>query len=167
MTSCKSISKLCNFVSSWKLIRTPKIFVQGAFSINLKILIIEVKFWPQVLFNSFITEVPIKQKPVHWFAGFYLIGTSVMKELRCENEISFFSFRRSSPLVILTLSLTKKYDTTAGAFLRILLNFSGCLYPRVSTVQAKKGICQCSYYILHISEDRISSGFTACCILRL
>ena len=39
------------------------------------------------LLESFMAEVPIIQKPVHWFAkqiighGFYITGTSVMKEL--------------------------------------------------------------------------------------
>ena len=31
-------------------------------------------------FSSFMTEFPIIQKPVYW-AGFYMIGTSVMKDL--------------------------------------------------------------------------------------
>ena len=31
--------------------------------------------------NSFMMEISIIQKPVHW-TGFYMIGTSVMKELR-------------------------------------------------------------------------------------
>ena len=32
-------------------------------------------------FKSFMTEVSILLKPVHWL-GFYMIGTSVMKELK-------------------------------------------------------------------------------------
>ena len=32
--------------------------------------------------NSFMTEVPIKQKPANQWTGFYLIGTSVMNELK-------------------------------------------------------------------------------------
>ena len=37
--------------------------------------------------ESFMTEIPIIQKPAHWYAeqindhGFYTTGTSVMKEL--------------------------------------------------------------------------------------
>ena len=42
----------------------------------------KIYFW---LINSFMTEVPIINESVHWFAmpwtGFYVIGTSVMKEL--------------------------------------------------------------------------------------
>ena len=45
------------------------------------------------LFNSFMTEVPIIQKPVHW-TGFNMIGTSVMKELRvCARKTDYQNFK--------------------------------------------------------------------------
>ena len=43
------------------------------------------------LVNSFMMEVPIIQKPVHWFAnqwtGFYVIGTFIMKELKVDARV--------------------------------------------------------------------------------
>ena len=48
--------------------------------------------------NSFMTEVPVTQKPAHWFAlkiCFYMIVTLFMKELR-----------RSSPIILLKSVLT-------------------------------------------------------------
>ena len=52
MTSLASNSKLCNFVTSLKLVKTPQNFVQGSFSIKLmKICHEKVKFWSQVPFK--------------------------------------------------------------------------------------------------------------------
>ena len=56
MTSLASNSKLCNFITSLKLIQTPQNFVQVSFSIKLKKYVTktDLKFWPQVPFK--ITE---------------------------------------------------------------------------------------------------------------
>ena len=53
MTLLTSDLKLCNFITSWKLIKAPQNFVQGFSSIKLlKLCIItRISFWPQVPFN--------------------------------------------------------------------------------------------------------------------
>ena len=59
---------------------------------------------PESVFNSFTTEVPIIQKPVHDFhqwTGFYMRGTSVMKELRL-----LFQHKGLNKFLSVTLNIT-------------------------------------------------------------
>ena len=60
--------------------------------------------WVHSLFNSFMTGVPVIWKPVHWFAEltFYMIGTSVLKELNTAYDVHNIT-NRSSDIVNLKI----------------------------------------------------------------
>ena len=50
-------------------------------SFSLPIIVVNLLLFCHKLLNSFVTEAVIIYKPDHWFAGFYMITASVMREL--------------------------------------------------------------------------------------
>ena len=65
LTSLASNFKLNNFITSWKLIKTPQNFVQGSFSVNVTKYGIKtwVKFWPPVWHPLMRYKLEAKKKP--------------------------------------------------------------------------------------------------------
>ena len=50
------------------------------FSDKQNVRFLHILFSTKIRFNSFMMEVPIKVSPANQWTGFYMIGTSVMKE---------------------------------------------------------------------------------------